>query len=199
VFRFAKHLPEGTLVMSDKGTFDWAAAVLAIASTKSENLGQLARAAELDPLSGDLSDIDLSGLDLTGQDFRGWDLRNARFSGARLSNAELRNARLDPAELIGAVDWEEARLDDEVRAAAQAAAVERDNAFMQRVVDLELSVRTTQCLSNAEIVHLGQLVQKTEAELMRLPNFGRKSLNEVNEVLAGLGFHLGMELDWKPR
>jgi DNA-directed RNA polymerase subunit alpha len=67
------------------------------------------------------------------------------------------------------------------------------------VDELELSVRSANCLKNDNIVYIGDLIQKTEAEMLRTPNFGRKSLNEIKEVLAGMGLHLGMEVPaWPP-
>jgi DNA-directed RNA polymerase subunit alpha len=57
----------------------------------------------------------------------------------------------------------------------------------------------TRCLRNDNIIYIGDLVQKTEAELLRMPNSGRKSLNEIKKVLAQMGFHLGMEVPgWPP-
>ena len=65
--------------------------------------------------------------------------------------------------------------------------------------ELELSVRSANCLKNDNIVYIGDLIQKTEAEMLRTPNFGRKSLNEIKEVLSGMGLHLGMDIvDWPP-
>ena len=55
-------------------------------------------------------------------------------------------------------------------------------------------MRSANCLKNDNIVYIGDLVQKTEAEMLRTPNFGRKSLNEIKEVLAQMGLHLGMEI-----
>ena len=66
-------------------------------------------------------------------------------------------------------------------------------AFLKTVDELELSVRTANCLKNDNIVYIGDLVQKTEAEILRTPNFGRKSLNEIKEVLVQMGLHLGMK------
>ena len=60
--------------------------------------------------------------------------------------------------------------------------------------ELELSVRSANCLKNDNIVYIGDLIQKTEAEMLRTPNFGRKSLNEIKEVLAQMGLHLGMDV-----
>jgi DNA-directed RNA polymerase subunit alpha len=72
-------------------------------------------------------------------------------------------------------------------------------AFLKKVDELELSVRSANCLKNDNIVYIGDLVQKTEAEMLRTPNFGRKSLNEIKEVLAQMGLHLGMEVTgWPP-
>jgi DNA-directed RNA polymerase subunit alpha len=71
--------------------------------------------------------------------------------------------------------------------------------LLRKVEELELSVRSANCLKNDNIIYIGDLVQKTESEMLRTPNFGRKSLNEIKEVLAQLGLHLGMEiLDWPP-
>src|SRR5437773_1038675 len=72
-------------------------------------------------------------------------------------------------------------------------------AFLKKVDELELSVRSANCLKNDNIVYIGDLVQKSEAEMLRTPNFGRKSLNEIKEVLAQMGLHLGMEIvNWPP-
>jgi DNA-directed RNA polymerase subunit alpha len=67
------------------------------------------------------------------------------------------------------------------------------------VEELELSVRSYNCLKNANIQTIGDLVQKTEAEMLRTKNFGRKSLNEIKEILAGLGLSLGMKFDAQGR
>jgi DNA-directed RNA polymerase subunit alpha len=72
-------------------------------------------------------------------------------------------------------------------------------ALLKKVDELELSVRSANCLKNDNIVYIGDLIQKTEAEMLRTPNFGRKSLNEIKEVLAAMGLHLGMDvIDWPP-
>jgi DNA-directed RNA polymerase subunit alpha len=88
---------------------------------------------------------------------------------------------------------------------AKAAAEERvpelafNPALLKKVDELELSVRSANCLKNDNIVYIGDLIQKTEAEMLRTPNFGRKSLNEIKEVLAQMGLHLGMEVqNWPP-
>src|SRR5690606_22547904 len=71
--------------------------------------------------------------------------------------------------------------------------------LLKKVDELELSVRSANCLKNDNIVYIGDLIQKTEAEMLRTPNFGRKSLNEIKEVLASMGLHLGMEIpNWPP-
>ena len=65
--------------------------------------------------------------------------------------------------------------------------------------ELELSVRSANCLKNDNIVYIGDLVQKSESEMLRTPNFGRKSLNEIKEVLTQMGLALGMEIpNWPP-
>ncbi len=71
--------------------------------------------------------------------------------------------------------------------------------LLRKVDELELSVRSANCLKNDNIIYIGDLVQKTEQEMLRTPNFGRKSLNEIKEVLQTMGLHLGMEIpDWPP-
>ncbi|MCW5748426.1 MAG: DNA-directed RNA polymerase subunit alpha [Alphaproteobacteria bacterium] len=71
--------------------------------------------------------------------------------------------------------------------------------LLMKVDELELSVRSANCLKNDNIIYIGDLVQKTEQEMLRTPNFGRKSLNEIKEVLAQMGLHLGMEIPgWPP-
>ena len=69
-----------------------------------------------------------------------------------------------------------------------------DNLY-RSVEELELSVRSANCLKNAEILKIYQLVQKTETEMLKTKNFGRKSLNEIKEVLSEMGLSLGMKLD----
>jgi DNA-directed RNA polymerase subunit alpha len=71
--------------------------------------------------------------------------------------------------------------------------------LLRRVDELELSVRSANCLKNDNIVYIGDLVQKSEADMLRTPNFGRKSLNEIKEVLTIMGLHLGMQIEgWPP-
>ena len=67
------------------------------------------------------------------------------------------------------------------------------------VEELELSVRSYNCLKNANIQSIGDLIQKTEAEMLRTKNFGRKSLNEIKEILGGLGLSFGMKIDAQGR
>ena len=72
-------------------------------------------------------------------------------------------------------------------------------ALLKKVDELELSVRSANCLKNDNIVYIGDLIQKTEGEMLRTPNFGRKSLNEIKEVLASMGLSLGMDVpSWPP-
>ena len=85
----------------------------------------------------------------------------------------------------------------------QASKVEDDLPFNRnllcRIDELELSVRSANCLKNDNIVYIGDLVQKSEQEMLRTPNFGRKSLNEIKEVLSTMGLSLGMNIPaWPP-
>lgn len=72
--------------------------------------------------------------------------------------------------------------------------------LLRTVEELELSVRASNCLHNANITYIGELVQRTEQEMLRTKNFGRKSLKEIKEILAEMGLSLGMKLDnWPPK
>ncbi|GAB4535693.1 MAG: DNA-directed RNA polymerase subunit alpha [Parvularculaceae bacterium] len=91
--------------------------------------------------------------------------------------------------------------DEPAKESAKDAAAELpfNPALLKKVDELELSVRSANCLKNDNIVYIGDLIQKSEAEMLRTPNFGRKSLNEIKEVLAQMGLHLGMEApNWPP-
>ena len=71
--------------------------------------------------------------------------------------------------------------------------------LLRKVEELELSVRSANCLKNDEIIYIGDLVQKTESEMLRTPNFGRKSLNEIKEILTTMNLELGMKIEgWPP-
>jgi DNA-directed RNA polymerase subunit alpha len=70
--------------------------------------------------------------------------------------------------------------------------------LFRSVDELELSVRSANCLQNANIRFIGELVQRSEAEMLKTKNFGRKSLNEIKEVLESMGLELGMTLESFP-
>ena len=88
---------------------------------------------------------------------------------------------------------------DQAGSASDDDGLEFNPLLLKKVDELELSVRSANCLKNDNIVYIGDLIQKTEAEMLRTPNFGRKSLNEIKEVLSGMGLHLGMDVEeWPP-
>ncbi len=91
--------------------------------------------------------------------------------------------------------------EEESTISEEATEVQKLNENLFRSVDeLELSVRSANCLKHANIKLIGDLVQKTEAEILATKNFGRKSLNEIKEILAGMGLSLGMKLEnWPPK
>lgn len=71
--------------------------------------------------------------------------------------------------------------------------------LLKKVDELELSVRSANCLKNDNIVYIGDLVLKSESEMLKTPNFGRKSLNEIKDVLSGMGLRFGMDIpEWPP-
>lgn len=86
-------------------------------------------------------------------------------------------------------------IDEETNSMLGERVPKQDENLWKTVDELELSVRSANCLENANIKYIGQLVQKTESEMLRTKNFGRKSLKEIREILQGMELHLGMKID----
>jgi DNA-directed RNA polymerase subunit alpha len=119
------------------------------------------------------------------------------------------NGAISPADAIGQaakllkdhmtifINFEE--LAEAAEEPAERAAGQMSEVLNRSVEELELSVRSYNCLKNANIQTIGDLVQKTEAEMLRTKNFGRKSLNEIKEILSGLGLSFGMKFDSQGR
>ena len=106
------------------------------------------------------------------------------------------SARIFQDQLGMFVNFEEPK---EVIVRDQPTEPEFNKNLLRKVDELELSVRSMNCLKNDNIVYIGDLVQKSEGEMLRTPNFGRKSLNEIKEVLTGMSLYLGMEIpNWPP-
>ena len=106
------------------------------------------------------------------------------------------SARIFQDQLGMFVNFEEPK---EVIVRDQPVEPEFNKNLLRKVDELELSVRSMNCLKNDNIVYIGDLVQKSEGEMLRTPNFGRKSLNEIKEVLTGMSLYLGMEIpNWPP-
>jgi len=87
----------------------------------------------------------------------------------------------------------------EAETAPTAASEALNENLFRPVEELELSVRAANCLQNADIKYIGELVQKTEAEMLKTKNFGRKSLNEIKEMLADMGLSFGLKLENFPQ
>tara|TARA_A100001011_G_C14225733_1_gene806516 strand:- start:67 stop:1101 length:1035 start_codon:yes stop_codon:yes gene_type:complete len=105
-------------------------------------------------------------------------------------------ARIFQDQLAMFVNFEDPK---EVVKEVKSAEPEFNKNLLKRVEELELSVRSMNCLKNDNIIYIGDLVQKTEPEMLRTPNFGRKSLNEIKEVLSTMSLFLGMEIpNWPP-
>jgi DNA-directed RNA polymerase subunit alpha len=119
------------------------------------------------------------------------------------------NGAISPADAIGQaskllkdhmaifINFEE--LPETTEEPAERAMSQMNEVLSRSVEELELSVRSYNCLKNANIQTIGDLVQKTEAEMLRTKNFGRKSLNEIKEILSGLGLGFGMKFDSQGR
>ena len=89
--------------------------------------------------------------------------------------------------------------EEEVKESEQEVEPKLNPNLLRKVDELELSVRSANCLKNDNIIYIGDLVLKSENEMLRTPNFGRKSLNEIREVLSQMGLGLGMSIeDWPP-
>jgi len=119
------------------------------------------------------------------------------------------NGAISPADSVGQaakllkdhmaifINFEE--LPESAEEPAERALSQMNEVLNRSVEELELSVRSYNCLKNANIQTIGDLVQKTEAEMLRTKNFGRKSLNEIKEILSGLGLTFGMKFDAQGR
>ena len=105
-------------------------------------------------------------------------------------------ARIFQDQLSFFINFDEPR---EIERKPQIVEPEFNKNLLRKVDELELSVRSMNCLKNDNIIYIGDLVQKTEGEMLRTPNFGRKSLNEIKEVLNSMSLFLGMEVpNWPP-
>ena len=97
------------------------------------------------------------------------------------------------------IHFDEATVEPDVASSHEDRKTPLNENLYRSVEDLELSVRSANCLRNADIRHIGELVQKTEAEMLKTKNFGRKSLNEIKQLLSEMDLSLGMKLDgWEP-
>ena len=105
-------------------------------------------------------------------------------------------AKILKEQLTIFVNFDEVEEDNAARAAAAApATVAMNDNLYKEVSTLELSVRAANCLENANIKFIGELVTRTEAEMLKTKNFGRKSLNEIKDLLAEMGLSLGMKIE----
>ena len=106
------------------------------------------------------------------------------------------SARILQDQLQSFINFDEPEVQQEISSHQQ---LSFNPNLLKKVEELELSVRSMNCLKNDNIIYIGDLVQKTEPEMLRTPNFGRKSLNEIKEVLNTMSLFLGMEIpNWPP-
>ena len=106
------------------------------------------------------------------------------------------SARILQEQLSMFINFEEVQ---EVQKEEEKVDIAFNHNCLRKVEELELSVRSANCFKNDNVVYIGDLVQKSEQEMLKTPNFGRKSLNEIKEVLATFGLKFGMELqEWPP-
>ncbi|MGW8160944.1 MAG: DNA-directed RNA polymerase subunit alpha [Desulfobulbales bacterium] len=97
------------------------------------------------------------------------------------------------------INFDEEKAEPEIEETEEAEEKPQNDNLYRTVEDLELSVRSANCLKNANITYIGELVQRTEAEMLKTKNFGRKSLNEIKQLLDEMELSLGMKIDdWAP-
>jgi DNA-directed RNA polymerase subunit alpha len=97
------------------------------------------------------------------------------------------------------INFDEEKAEPEIEESDEGEEEPRNENLYRTVEDLELSVRSANCLKNANITYIGELVQRTEAEMLKTKNFGRKSLNEIKQLLEEMDLSLGMKIDdWEP-
>ena len=107
------------------------------------------------------------------------------------------SARILQEQLQYFVNFEEPKIEEKKE--EEEMEIKFNKNLLRKVDELELSVRSANCLRNDNIIYIGDLVQKTENDMLRTPNFGRKSLNEIREVLMQMGLNLGMDIaEWPP-
>ena len=123
---------------------------------------------------------------------------NVETNGAILpDDAIAMAARILQEQLQYFINFEEPEIDEKSK--EEEAEIKFNKNLLRKVDELELSVRSANCLRNDNIVYIGDLVQKSENDMLRTPNFGRKSLNEIREVLMQMGLNLGMDIaEWPP-
>jgi DNA-directed RNA polymerase subunit alpha len=97
------------------------------------------------------------------------------------------------------INFDEEKAEPEIEETEESEETPQNENLYRTVEDLELSVRSANCLKNANITYIGELVQRTEAEMLKTKNFGRKSLNEIKQLLDEMDLSLGMKIeDWEP-
>lgn len=97
------------------------------------------------------------------------------------------------------INFDEEKAEPEIEEVEESEEPPLNENLYRTVEDLELSVRSANCLKNANITYIGELVQRTEAEMLKTKNFGRKSLNEIKQLLEEMDLSLGMKIDeWEP-
>ena len=107
------------------------------------------------------------------------------------------SARILQEQLQYFINFEEPEIED--KKAEDEMEIKFNKNLLRKVEELELSVRSANCLRNDNIIYIGDLVQKSENDMLRTPNFGRKSLNEIREILMQMGLNLGMDVpEWPP-
>jgi DNA-directed RNA polymerase subunit alpha len=117
----------------------------------------------------------------------------------RPEDAVAYSAKILKEQMNGFINFDEEQIKPELEEKEEQGEIVVNDNLYRSVEDLELSVRSANCLRNANIHYIGELVQKTEAEMLKTKNFGRKSLNEIKQLLSEMDLHLGLKIEgWEP-
>lgn len=172
---------------------DTIGSIVRLMNAESNDFKELLAASGLDSEACEIVDMDLTSLDLSEQDLSGLNLQHACFENTNLTRTDLTGAKVDAFEIQFSVGLDKAKLNKDIRKEIKAA---RDSLVLYRPVrELELSVRTANSLFNAGFSIIGQIASVDEATLLKVPGIGRKSINELREVLNGLGYPFGYITD----
>lgn len=191
-------------------SFELAQAILNVAESEVDDLASLAKSAGLDPLRGDLSHIDLHDASIAGEDLSGWNLQFANFDGCNVAGTNLRGANLNAEQLIEAVSWRSAKLDDSLR--SEAATLEANQAlnspafqFFAEATNFKISKQILNALSSLgsrgrrkHPIRLREFLEMIDADKYFLSDLGKPGLLALDKEVWYEGAEKLIELSDLP-